>query len=83
MNHNANATQQRSCNESRDKCHQAKVSIVGLALWQCIGIDSWQIKGPRDLSSGSSSGLSQAFAEDAESNATPVNTKNGGTPTVT
>jgi len=67
------------CNESQDKSQQAKVSITGLDLVVCIGIDSWQIKGLRDLLSGSTSACFCFFRNQpvsciriSESNASPV-----------
>lgn len=49
------------CNELQDKCQQAKVSVAGLDLWVCTGIDSWQIKGLRDILSGSNLARSFSF----------------------
>lgn len=73
------------CNESQDKCQQAKVSIAGLDLWVCTGIDSWQIKGLRDMLAGSNSARSLSFKAQpvscirpSESNVSPISTKDGG-----
>lgn len=63
------------CNESQDKCRKAKVSVEGLDLWTCTGIDSWQLKGLRDLLSGSTSACCFSFRAQTVS---PRSTKDDG-----